>query len=307
MSVSQRCIGSDILQIPTAVLQLVYLCLSRQATLVRQEVGTVALGFHVGSKGVDRVARHEVMQVQAIDADIGIVGHSLSQQVALGIKRYAGIALEFNGAGALASHQISSVTSAVGLQRTVNLQSVWYAVVTHQRWVYQSKCKIDVLCPGTHFYVCLHTSQIGYVIGSTAGSHTEGCGQMDVESRKGHVLHIAVDRAFDADGVVRIVLDERLRHATSKAHHILLAYLCIQAETHGSGIQFVESIEVHSQLGIYLCVRRFQFQRGYHQVLIIHGYLGREVADLQSTLFLGAQMAYHERCVWLDILYGVNA
>ena len=93
MTVGKRCICLDILQIPAAVAQMVYLCISLKAALARQEIGAVALGFNIGRYGIDRVARHEVMQVQIIDAHIGIVGNSFGYKVALGVSRNAGATL----------------------------------------------------------------------------------------------------------------------------------------------------------------------------------------------------------------------
>ena len=81
MSVIECCIGLDVTQIPTTVAQMVNLCISLQSTLVRKEIGAVSLGFYVSRYGIDRVARHKVMQVQIANAHICIVGHSLCYQI----------------------------------------------------------------------------------------------------------------------------------------------------------------------------------------------------------------------------------
>ena len=83
MTVGERSIGLDVTQIPTAIAQMVYLSIGLQLTLVRQKIGSVALGFYVGRYGIDRVARHKVMQVQIADTHICIVGHRLGYQVTL--------------------------------------------------------------------------------------------------------------------------------------------------------------------------------------------------------------------------------
>ena len=128
---------------------------------------------------------------------------------------------------------------------------------------------------------------------------------MYVEPCKGHVLHVAVDRAFDADGMIGVVLDKLLGHATHKSHHVLLTNLRIQSEAHGSRIQIVEGVEVHGQLGFYVCVGRFQAQRGYRQALIVHGYLCHQMTYFQPTLFLRAQVPYYKRGVGFDVFYRV--
>ena len=83
MTVGERSIGLDVTQIPTAIAQMVYLCISLQSTLVRQKIGAVSLSFYIGRYGIDRVARHKVMQVQIANAHICIVGHSLCYQITL--------------------------------------------------------------------------------------------------------------------------------------------------------------------------------------------------------------------------------
>ena len=305
MTVIECGIGLDVTQIPTTVTQVVNLSIGLQSTLVRQEIGAVALRFYVGRYGIDRVARHKVMQVQIADAHICIVGHSLGYQVALATEWYAGAAFQLKRACTLTSHQVCSVASAVGFQRSVYLQPVWYAVVAHQRRVGQSECKVDVLRSGTHSDISLHASHIGHVVSRTTGGHTESRWQMYVEPGKGHVLHIAIDRTFDADGMVRVVLHKALWHIAHKSHQVLLTYLSIQAETHGSWIQIVEGIEVHSQLGFYLSVGCLQFQCGYHQALIVHRYLRHQIADFQPTLLLRAQVPYYKRGVRLDVFYRI--
>ena len=78
----------------------------------------------------------------------------------------------------------------------------------------------------------------------------EGGGQVDVEARKLHLLHIAVERTFDGDGVIGIFADQRCRHVAHESHQVLFAQLRIQSHLHLTRIPLVESVEVHIHLGV---------------------------------------------------------
>ena len=129
---------------------------------------------------------------------------------------------------------------------------------------------------------------------------------MYIQPCKGHVLHIAVYRALYVYRMVGIALDKLLRHVAHKAHQVLLANLCIQAETHGSRIHIIEGIEVHSQFGLNVSIGRFKSQLRYYQTFVVHRYLCHQVTYLQPALLLRAQVPYYKRCVRLDVFYRVN-
>ena len=67
------CRSVDMIQIPGAITQVVDAGVGLQGGARRQEVGALSLGVDISAKGIDRVARHEVMQVQVADADIGTI------------------------------------------------------------------------------------------------------------------------------------------------------------------------------------------------------------------------------------------
>ena len=125
--------------------------------------------------------------------------------------------------------------------------------------------------------------------------------QIDVKSGECHVLHIAVDGAFDAYRMVRIVAHKLLWHVAHKPHQVLLAYLSIQTELHGTWIRVVEGTEVHGQLGFYFGVGRCQFQLRYGQLPVVHGYLGRQMTHLKTAFLFRSEVFNNKRGVGGDV------
>ena len=305
MSVSQGGFGIHLLQVPTAILQLVYLGTGSQFALVREEIGTISLGLHIGCDGIDRVAWHKMMQIQTVDAHIGIVAYASHQQITFSIGWNAGTTLQFYYACTLAQCQIGGIAGAIGLQLTI-YRHTWQAIITHQGRIGQSQGKVQILGLGIQGDISLQLGDICYVISRTGSCDAEGGWQMDVEPRKRHVLHISVYRALDADGMVRIVAHKGLWHIAGKAHHILLTYLRIQTQLHRTRLLGVEGVKVHRQLGLDICIRRLQSQLGDGQSLVVHRYAGRQVIYLQTAFLLRPQVPNNKRGVRLHVFNRID-
>ena len=66
----------------------------RQVVAVIEHVRTIALGFDRGRDVVEGVLGHEVVQVQVVDADVGIITDVIHHQVSLSVHGDGGIADE---------------------------------------------------------------------------------------------------------------------------------------------------------------------------------------------------------------------
>ena len=85
LAVIHCCIGSQMVQIPMAVTQMMYLCLGLHGGSRREDVRSQSLGSDVGTDGIERVARHKVVQVQLVNLCCQVVTHHVSIDHTLGL------------------------------------------------------------------------------------------------------------------------------------------------------------------------------------------------------------------------------
>ena len=118
-SVFQDCLCSDVVQVPVAVLQLGEFGISRQVAAVGEEVCAVALGLDVCRDGVERVFGHEMMQVELVHLDGGIVAHILHSRFAFRIEGNDGREVHLHITLSLAQHHLCIIVRTVGFQGSV--------------------------------------------------------------------------------------------------------------------------------------------------------------------------------------------
>ena len=112
-------------KIPLTVAQVAHLGIGRQTGVGRQEIRALALSRHVGGNRIDRIARHEVMNIQIAHIQLSIVSHRI------GIER----ACSFHDAVAFAGCNIGDVVSTVCLHVAIGSYAGRDAVVAlHIAW-----------------------------------------------------------------------------------------------------------------------------------------------------------------------------
>ena len=176
-AVLQMGLGREVLQVPTAVLYLAHGGAGCQTTATGQEVGAVALRLDVGGYCIDGVLGHEMMHVQTVDADLGIVAHQVDRHLAFLVERDLCRSLHAHATFPLTRHEVGRVSCAVGLQCAVERDAIRYAVVARQLGVNQRCDEIEVLCLGVQTEVGLQPAHVRQVLCLAVEGEVERGGQ----------------------------------------------------------------------------------------------------------------------------------
>ena len=119
MSIADSGLCGHVVQVPMTIAQMLNLCIGCQLGTWRQEVGTLSFYLHVGCHRIDGVTRHEVMDVQLIDMQGGIVAHQVGVQLPLQLYP----TLVFVGC------HIERIVGTIGLHTSLGTDTVGNAVV----------------------------------------------------------------------------------------------------------------------------------------------------------------------------------
>ena len=106
-------------QMPTAVMQLFHLCVSLQCRPGREEVEALPLSCDISSDGIDGVVGHEVVNIQTIQADLGIIALGIGIESAVHLHR----------SPTLTGNYISKILGTVSLHPPLGTETAGNAVV----------------------------------------------------------------------------------------------------------------------------------------------------------------------------------
>ena len=148
-----------VVEVPVAVAQVFYVGVGMERGAGREDVGAHAFGRDVGSDGVERVARHEVVEVQTVDMGGDVVAHHVGIDATLGLHRTA----------ALVEGDVGVIVGTVGLETAVGTHAVGDAVVA-LNVARQGGChEAEVLGPGLEIDIGLEAFQVVEICHETAG------------------------------------------------------------------------------------------------------------------------------------------
>ena len=218
------------------------------------------VGGHVGGVGQPLVAvLQEVAQVHVVHLDIG--------GVRADVLRLSRRHQCLHRSPTLAQRQVGVIALTVGLHLSRQRHVLGQTDAVGQHRLHKSQ----VLRLGLHVHLSAQLLGVGHVVGHAVSLQVQGRGQVDVEPRKLHALHVAVHRALDRKRLVGIIADELLGHVACQSHQVLLAYLGIQPDAHLSSLLSPLSdtgvISLLSPLSSLLFKRRK-----------VHAHLGLDVA-----------------------------
>ena len=132
-------------------------------------------------------------------------------------------------------------------------------------------------------------------------------GQFHIEACKAQVFHVALGHCLDRERLIGPTLDKSRRHATQKAHDVLLAESTICHHTDLTGMAVVESIEVHGYICPQVGLWRTDPQAWQGDAQRVHIHLGRDLVNSQSALFLERALAQRHAQAWRTIVERINA
>ena len=87
MSVLHLCQSGHVVKVPMSIAQVLNLGISSQCRTRRQEIGSLPFYVDVCRNGVYRVAGHEMVDVQVVDAQLGIIPHRITIQSSFQLDR----------------------------------------------------------------------------------------------------------------------------------------------------------------------------------------------------------------------------
>ena len=134
-----------------------------------------------------------MVQVYSVDADVCIVAGLCYCHVTLRVERYLCISFQTYVAIAFSGREISVIACAVGCQAPVECDAVRYAEGAIHLGIEKSCYKVQLLCLGIKHDVGLHSVQVCQVVDSSFDVCAQGGGQVDVDTRDFHMLHVAVE------------------------------------------------------------------------------------------------------------------
>ena len=154
------------------------------------------------------------MQVEIVDADVGIVAHAPL------IVRPVDLDESF----ALTGNEIGLVSGTIYKGRAVQGNAVWYAYVRHvKQWLYKRK----VVALGLQVDLCKQVVDVGEVGDSAIGLCVEGGRQCELQAFNLHLVHVTAYFSLDAKWPFGPFALESFRHVSSKEHDVLFADGCI--------------------------------------------------------------------------------
>ena len=308
-SVFEGCLCGQVVEVHVAVLQQSDVGVGCQTALAGEQIRAVTLGLDVGREGVDGVLRQEMVQVQLVDADVGIIGQPFWHHLSLGIQGDEGTAFHLHVAVAFVQGHIEIIACAVGFQSAVDAHAVGDAVCVAHLGVDQCQDEVQLLSLALYLDVCFHLVEVCHVVNRSVQRGVNGCGEVEVETCQFHVLHVAVDGASDVERMVGEVLHELLGQFACKFLDILLAQLSEEAHFHLPRVLVVEGVEID----ICLChdVRIGGLEGCQRQSDMVEGGVKcqstRELIDHNAALFLEVCLAHEERDAVIGKPEGIDA
>ena len=148
-----------VVEVPMTIAQVFYAGVGKECGAGREDVGALALGCDVGGDGVERVARHEVVEIQTFDVGGDVVAHHVGIYAALGLHRTT----------ALVEGDVGVIVGTVGLEVTVGTHAVGDAVVALYVARQGGRHEAEVLGLGLEVDVGPETFQVVEVCHETAG------------------------------------------------------------------------------------------------------------------------------------------
>ena len=159
LSVLDVSLCRHVVEVPVAVAQVFYVGVGMERGAGREDVGAHAFGRDIGSDGVERVARHEVVEVQTVDMGGDVVAHHVGIDATLGLHRTA----------ALVEGDVGVIVGTVGLEMAVGTHAVGNAVVA-LNVARQGGChEAEVLGPGLEIDIGLEAFHVVEICHETAG------------------------------------------------------------------------------------------------------------------------------------------
>ena len=225
----------DVVQVPTAIAQMVYLDIGIQCGTGREEVGALSLGRDVGSNGIDGVAGHQVVDVQVVHLHVGIIAHGIGIEAAL--QRHSTLVL--------ASRHVSEIVSTVGLHPTLGTEAARNAVVMLHIARQRSHHKVQMLGLGLELNIgtqAIHIVQVGH---EAVGFGSKGSGQRHVQVAELHEVEVTLQLSPHTQRIARPLVLHGFGQCRHEGQQILTTQLGIHPQAQLTGVDAVGQRQRH--------------------------------------------------------------
>ena len=251
---------AHVVQVPASVAQLADVSVGIERGAGRQEVGALAAGLDVGGDGIDGVAGHEVVQVQPVDADGGVVAH----QVGIELSVHA------DGALPLAGGDVSGILCAVGPDAALGGHGGDAVVALHVARQGGHE-EVHVLGLGAERHVGTQPAEVVEVGHEAVGTRTDGGRQRQVEAREVHRPQVAPHPSPDGQRIVRPALLHIARQGGHEGQQVLAAQRCVEGQLQAAGADGVGERQGEVEAQRHLAVGGPQVQRRHVDAVALHG------------------------------------
>ena len=268
-----------VVEVPVTVTKMVDCGVGMERGVGREDVSAHAFGRDVGGDGVERVARHEVVEVQTVDVGGDVVAHHVGIYAPLGLHRTT----------ALVEGDVGVIVGTVGFEVAVGTHAVGDAVVALYVARQGGRHEAEVLGTGLEVDVGAEAFHVVEIRHETAGFGSQCRGQRQVEVGEFHAFQVALHAPFHAQWVLRPPLLHGAGKRREEGHQVVARQLGIHRELHVAGIQRVRERQGHVEADDEVAVGSFQLQVGHFDAVVLHAEWTRVEAQLWHVDVVVAQ------------------
>ena len=165
------------IQFVFTILNLVYLCLSLQSGMRREEIGSRSLRLQSAGERMQILFWQEMLCLDVVRLNLSLISQTVHINTAVfpGLRIHLGI--YFHSATTFGNGESGSISGAVCLNVSPDSDTSRHAYLLHQRRVKHGSNEVKMIGACLQIYVCLQTVHIRHVTQATICTQFEGCRQ----------------------------------------------------------------------------------------------------------------------------------
>ena len=275
-------------EVVAAIGKLLYVNIGINARPGRIDVGAVALQFHLAAECAKVLLGQEVVQIEVVGDEVGIVGH-----------RPCGVYVGSAGKRSLAlcGTELCAVTVAVDAEVALDANAPRYVHAVHGALGQCSGQEVEVIGCGVGVEIGAQVIQVVKIFNGSAPVNVECGGQVGNKSGEFGMPHVARQYGVHLQRLCRPLGFHRRRHI-HKLRKVLLAHITVGGEVHLSGHRLAEGVLVHHETCLQFRLRCLKVSIGKVNLLGVHREVGGEVAHVNAALLAERRLAYGNVYLW---------
>ena len=219
---------------------------------------------------------HEVVNIQTIQADLGIIA------LGIGIES----AVQLHRSPTLTGNYISRILGTVNLHPPLGTETAGNAVVALHITGQGGHDKVQSLGLCIELHISTQTGHVVEVGDETIGLHSKRRRQRHIKVGERHVLQVAVQLSFDTERIVWPALLHGLGKCRQEMHQVLATQLGIHAQAHLARVDGISQRQrqVHSHIDIGS--RGLQTETWQAELSLVHHHRAGKLGEFKAAGFL---------------------